>query len=51
MIDGRVAERPRGDHMFFKLKLWLFGKFWLNWRLGGALRWKVEIAGWEGQIV
>jgi hypothetical protein len=24
---------------------------WLNWIPGGALRWKVETTGWEGQGV
>jgi hypothetical protein len=24
---------------------------WLNWRLGGALRWKGETVGWEGREV
>jgi hypothetical protein len=28
-----------------------FRSSWLNWRPGGALRWKVEIAGWEGRGV
>jgi hypothetical protein len=28
-----------------------FGRAWLKWRLGGALRWKVESAGWEGRGV
>jgi hypothetical protein len=28
-----------------------FGRAWLNWRPGGALRWKVEMAGWEGRGV
>jgi hypothetical protein len=27
------------------------GRSWLNWRSGGALRWKVKTAGWEGQGV
>jgi hypothetical protein len=27
----------------------IFGRFWLNWRPGMALRWKVEIADWEGR--
>jgi hypothetical protein len=26
----------------------LVGRTWLNWRPGGALRWKVETVGWEG---
>jgi hypothetical protein len=29
----------------------LFCRSWLNWRLGGALRWKVETVGWEGRGV
>jgi hypothetical protein len=29
----------------------LVDSFWLNWRPGGALRWKVETASWEGQGV
>jgi hypothetical protein len=29
----------------------LVGRTWLNWRLGGALRWKAEIIGWEGRGV
>jgi hypothetical protein len=24
---------------------------WLNWRLGGALQWKGETAGWKGPRV
>jgi hypothetical protein len=28
-----------------------FNSSWLNWRSGGALRWKVETAGWEGRGV
>jgi hypothetical protein len=24
---------------------------WLNWRPGGALRWKAKTAGWEGRGV
>jgi hypothetical protein len=31
--------------------LGLVDKAWLNWRPGGALRWKVETTGWEGQGV
>jgi hypothetical protein len=34
-----------------KLHFGTFGKFWLNWRLGEVLRWKVETIGWEGQGV
>jgi hypothetical protein len=32
-------------------KLWLDGKTWLNWRSGGALRWKGETISWEGRGV
>jgi hypothetical protein len=43
------------DHMaaigFLNLNFGLVGRTWLNWRLGGALRWKVKIVGWEGQRV
>jgi hypothetical protein len=24
-----------------------FGRAWLNWRLGGALSWKVDTTGWD----
>jgi hypothetical protein len=30
---------------------WLFGKLWLNWRPGSALRRKVETVDWEGRGV
>jgi hypothetical protein len=33
------------------LKFGLMNSSWLNWRPGGALRWKGEIAGWEGRGV
>jgi hypothetical protein len=33
------------------LNFGLVGSTWLNWRPGGALRWKVEIVGWEGRRV
>jgi hypothetical protein len=29
----------------------LVDRTWLNWRPGGALRWKVETAGWDGRGV
>jgi hypothetical protein len=29
----------------------LVGRLWLNWRPGGALRWKVETIGREGRGV
>jgi hypothetical protein len=25
------------------------GRFWIIWRLGGALRWKEETTGWESR--
>jgi hypothetical protein len=38
--------------MFFKLNtLDYFDSSWLNWRPGGAPRWKEEIVGWEGRGV
>jgi hypothetical protein len=49
-VDGRVVRRPRGGHRIFNTKLW-FRRTWLNWRPGGALRWKVETTGWEGRGV
>jgi hypothetical protein len=51
MVDGRVVRRPRGGNRFLKLNFGLSGRFWLNWRSGGALRWKVETVGWEGREV
>jgi hypothetical protein len=30
---------------------WLVDETWLNWRPGGALRWKVETTCWEGRGV
>jgi hypothetical protein len=52
MIDGRVVERPCGGHRFFQTQHFgLVVKTWLNWRPGGALRWKGEIAGWKGRGV
>jgi hypothetical protein len=52
MVDGRVVERPRGGHSFFKTQNFgLVVKTWLNWRQSGSLRWKGEIAGWEGRRV
>jgi hypothetical protein len=44
-----VVERPRGGPRFFETQNFgLVVKTWLNWRLGGALRWKGEANGWEG---
>jgi hypothetical protein len=51
MVDGRVVGRPRDGHRFLKTQLWLVGALWLNWRLGGALRWKGKTAGWESRGV
>jgi hypothetical protein len=31
--------------------LGLVGRTWLNWRLGRALRWKVETISWKGRRV
>jgi hypothetical protein len=43
------------DHVIaigsLNLNFGLFGRFWLNWRPGETLRWKVETVGWEGQEV
>jgi hypothetical protein len=48
-VDGRVVERPRGGHRFFKnLSTLVLGKnkkMWLKWRPGG------EIRGKWGQLV
>jgi hypothetical protein len=36
----------------FKLKTLVESvELWLNWRLGGARRWKGETVGWEGHGV
>jgi hypothetical protein len=50
-VDGRVVGRPRGGHRFLKVNFGLSGRFWLNWRSDGVLRWKVETIGWEGREV
>jgi hypothetical protein len=43
------------DHVaaigFLNLNFGLVGRTWLNWRPGGALRWKVETIGWKGRGV
>jgi hypothetical protein len=31
--------------------LCFMNRTWLNWRPSGALRWKVETTGWDGQVV
>jgi hypothetical protein len=51
MVEGRVVERSHGGHRFLKLNFGLSDRFWLTWRPGGALRWKVETVGWEGRGV
>jgi hypothetical protein len=51
MVDGRVVGRPRGGNRFLKLNFGLSGRFWLNWRPDGVLRWKVETVEWEGRGV
>jgi hypothetical protein len=51
MIDGRVVERPRGDHRVLKLNFGISSRKWLNWRPGEALRWKVETVSREGRGV
>jgi hypothetical protein len=33
------------------LNIGTFGRLWLHWRPGGALRWKVKTVGWEGRGV
>jgi hypothetical protein len=43
------------DHVaaidFLNLNSGLVDRTWLNWTPGGAFRWKVETASWEGQGV
>jgi hypothetical protein len=51
MIDDRVVGRSRGGHRFYTQHLGLVDGTWLNWRPGGAFRWKVETTGWEGRGV
>jgi hypothetical protein len=45
-----MAELSK-DHVVvigsLNLNFGTFGRPWLNWRLDGALRWKVETTGWE----
>jgi hypothetical protein len=49
MIDGWVVRRPSGSHSFLKLKFGLIDGLGLNWRSGGALRWKAKTINWEGR--
>jgi hypothetical protein len=37
MVDGRVVERPHGDHRFLNLNFGILGRFWLNGRPPGPL--------------
>jgi hypothetical protein len=39
------------DHMaaIGSLNFGLIDGLWLNWRLSGSLRWKVEPVGWKGR--
>jgi hypothetical protein len=46
-----VVRKPHDDHRFLKLNYGLSGRFWLNWRPGGTLRWKVETVGWKDRGV
>jgi hypothetical protein len=43
------------DHVaaigFLNSNFGLFGSSWLNWRLGGNLRWKLETISWQGRGV
>jgi hypothetical protein len=49
MVDGRVIGRSRG--VIGSLNFGLVDGLWLNWRPGGALRWKVETIDCEGRGV
>jgi hypothetical protein len=53
MVDGRVVERPRGGHRFFKTQNFgLVVKTWLNWRPSGATRGKGrQLVGKVGEWV
>jgi hypothetical protein len=53
MVDGRVVERPRGGHGFFKTQyVGLITETWLKWRPGGATRgkWR-QLVGKVGEWV
>jgi hypothetical protein len=39
------------DHRFLNSSSSLDCSSWLNWRLGGAIRWNGETAGWKCQQV
>jgi hypothetical protein len=53
MVDGRVVERPRGSHRFFKIQNFgLIAGAWLKWRPGGAIRGKWgQLVGKVGEWV
>jgi hypothetical protein len=38
---ARVVGRPRGRHRPLNWNFGIFCRIWLNWRPGGALKWKV----------
>jgi hypothetical protein len=53
MVDGRVVERPRDGHRFFKTQHFgLITGTWLKWKLGGAIRgkWR-QLVGKVGEWV
>jgi hypothetical protein len=47
-VDDRVVRRPQ---VLETQNFGLVGRTWLNWRPGGALRWKVKTVGWKNQGV
>jgi hypothetical protein len=48
MVDDSVIGRPRGGHRsLLNSNSILINRTWINWRPGGALRWKGETVGWE----
>jgi hypothetical protein len=50
MVDGRVVERPRGDHRFFKTQH--FGLIVVSWLNGDRTGpGKGETTGQEGRVV
>jgi hypothetical protein len=53
MVDGRVVERPRGGHRFFKTQNFgLVDKIWLNWRPSEAIRRKQrQVVGKVGEWI
>jgi hypothetical protein len=55
LVTPTARDRSSEGHVAaigaLNLKLCLDGRTWLNWRSGGAHRWKVKTAGWEGWVV